>query len=200
MKTAMLLPMLFVLSGLGQLADVWKNVSLEPSQTQIESVNLTKGQLAQLKKTLVERMKVDRWCDETEDPDWVDGITAGRLPVSADGKSVLVEAGVGCARGGQGSNGAMWVVRFEGDKPIFLATPEHRFGGWLYSIESSKSHGFKDLVLGWHMSAGEADLSYFKFDGKMYRLVATAKWTDDEDGKRSIIPTRNVGNSKPNAQ
>ena len=188
MKTVLLGAALCALGALGQFADVWKNVNVSYGQPQIQSVRLSQAQLVQLKKVLVERMKLDGWCDEGEESDWVDRITLGRLPVSDDVKTLLVEAGVGCARGGQGSNGAMWIVRFEDDKPIFLATPEHRFGGWLYSVEPSTSHGFKDVVLGWHMSAAEADLSYFKFDGTIYRLVGTAQRIADEDGSARIIP------------
>ena len=103
---------------------------------------------------------------------------------------MLVEAGMGCARGGQGSNGAMWVVRFKTKKPVLLATPQKDFNGWLYSIQPSTSHGLRDLVLGWHMSAMETGLSYFRFDGRSYRLIGGALLTADADGNAKIIPDR----------
>jgi hypothetical protein len=188
MKATLLILLLCGLGVSGLQSDLWSNVSVALDRPQIQSAAISQGQLARLRKALLERVKPDRWCDDGEDPDWVDRITFGRLPVSDDVETVLVEAGVGCARGGQGANGAMWVVRFEGDKVIFLATPEHKFSGWLYSIEASTSHGFKDVVLGWHMRAMEADLSYFKFDGASYRLIGTAQLITDEDGKVRIVP------------
>ena len=129
----------------------------------------------------------DAWpCDPGED--WTQALTFADLPVSETGKTLLVEPGAGCARGGQGSNGAMWVVHFEGQKPVLLATPKQEFNGWLYSIQSTSSHGLRDLVVGWHMSAAETDLSYFRFDGKLYRLISTAKLTPDAEGKGKIFP------------
>jgi hypothetical protein len=101
---------------------------------------------------------------------------------------LLIEAGRGCARGGQGSNGAMWLIRFDGLKPTLLASPQEGFNGWLYSVEPKASNGYRDVVLGWHMSAFEADLSYFRFDGKSYRRISSATFRADDDGTQKIIP------------
>ena len=135
-------------------------------------------------------MGLDNWpcAEEDEDLEWTENLKFEELPVSAREKIVLVEAGTGCARGGQGSNGAMWIIRFQGDKSSFLATPEQQFNGWLYSIQQTSSHGFRDLVVGWHMSAGQNDLSYFRFDGTSYRRISAATHLTDEDGAEKIIP------------
>ena len=69
-----------------------------------------------------------------------------------------------------------------------MASPEDNFFGWLYSVQTSTSHGYRDIVLGWHMSAGEADLTYFQFDGKSYVAIGKAKDILDESGKFKIIP------------
>ena len=122
------------------------------------------------------------------DLEWTENLKFEELPVSETEKIVLVEAGNGCARGGQGSNGAMWVIRFQGDKFSFLATPEQQFNGWLYSIQETTSHGFRDLVLGWHMGAFETDLSYFRFDGACYQVIGAATRVTDENGAEKIIP------------
>jgi hypothetical protein len=82
----------------------------------------------------------------------------------------------------------MWVIRFQGDKFSFLATPEQQFNGWLYSIQRTTSHGFQDLVLGWHMSAFETNLSYFRFDGACYQLIGAATQLTDDNGAEKIIP------------
>jgi hypothetical protein len=82
----------------------------------------------------------------------------------------------------------MWVTRFQGDKFSFLATPEQQFNGWLYSIQKTSRHGFRDLVLGWHMSAFETDLSYFRFDGTCYQRIGAAIKLTDENGAEKITP------------
>ena len=79
------------------------------------------------------------------------------------------------------------MVQFKADKLSFLATPQENFNGWLYSIEPTTSHGFQDLVLGWHLSAGEAILSYFRFDGKSYRLLGKAQLLEG-----TIVPRPNA--------
>jgi hypothetical protein len=87
-------------------------------------------------------------------------------------------------------NGAMWVIRFQGEKLLPLATPQQRFNGWLYSIQQTTSHGLRDLVLGWHMGGGETPLplSYFRFDGTSYHRIGAAIKTTNEDGIEKIIP------------
>jgi hypothetical protein len=77
----------------------------------------------------------------------------------------------------------MWLIRFDGDEPVLLASPEEDFNGWLYSIQPSMTHGYYDLVLGWHMSAFSYGLTYFRFDGKSYVVVGTA---NDINGQ--IVP------------
>ena len=69
-----------------------------------------------------------------DDTDWTENLKFEELPISTTEKTVLVEAGSGCARGGQGSNGAMWVLRFRGENFSFIATPQLQFNGWLYAI------------------------------------------------------------------
>jgi len=168
-------------------AGVWEHVNTRPDPRP-ERVTVSKAQFEATKKVLIAAGGTDAWpCDLTGE-DWTQALIFEDLPVSEAEKTMLVEAGLGCARGGQGSNGAMWVLRFEGRKPVLLATPKQEFNGWLYSIQSARSHGLRDLVLGWHMSAMEIDLSYFQFDGKLYRLIGTAKLTADADGNAKIAP------------
>ncbi|HME06910.1 MAG TPA: hypothetical protein VKG25_07665 [Bryobacteraceae bacterium] len=128
------------------------------------------------------------WCAAFPSDEWLTNLSYSIVPVTSGREVWLVEAGEGCARGGQGSNGAMWLIRFDGGKPVLLASPEEDFGGYLYSIQDTRSHGYKDLVLGWHMSANEADLTYFRFDGRTYHLIATATCEFDESGVARITP------------
>ena len=166
---------------------VWDHVNTRPDPRP-ERVTVSKAQFEATKRALIAAGGTDAWpCDFTGE-NWAQALIFEDLPVSETEKTMLVEAGLGCARGGQGTNGAMWVLRFEGQKPVLLATPKQEFNGWLYSIQPTGSHGLRDLVLGWHMGAMETDLSYFQFDGKFYRLIDTAKLTADADGNGRIVP------------
>lgn len=159
-----------------QQDEIWHHVNAVTRTPKLKSVTLSRKQLATVKNALAARVRLDNWpCADGGEPGWIDKVIFEELPISSAEHATLVQAGMGCARGGQGANGAMWVVQFEGDNLSFLATPQQQFNGWLYSIEPTTSHGFQDLVLGWHLSAGEAILSYFRFDGQSYRLVSKAQ-------------------------
>jgi hypothetical protein len=189
MRSSLLIALLSFLTLFPQKADVWKNVSTEPAD-QSKTVTPSPTQLVIIRKALKAREELDvEGCGDRE-PNWVEKVFFRELPISETEKALLVEAGAGCARGAQGANGAMWVVRFEGDKLSFLATPEQKFEGWLYSVQPTTSHGLRDLVLGWHISAGEAGLSYFRFDGTSYHSVAAAVLVFDENCAAKIVPDR----------
>lgn len=169
--------------------DLWKNVG-GFTPVHLKSYVPTQTELARIQKTLLGRVKLDDWpcAEETDDREWTRNLVFEELPISINEKIVLVEAGQGCARGGQGANGAMWVLRFRGDKFSLIATPQLSFNGWLYAIQETSSHGFRDLVLGWHMSAREGGLTYFRFDGTSYQAVGQATYLSDDDGSEKIIP------------
>jgi hypothetical protein len=187
-SSLLLIAFLSSLTLFSQKDDIWKNVSTEPADHP-KTVTPSPTQLVIIRKALKAREELDVEGCGDEEPNWVEKVFFRELPISETEKALLIEAGEGCARGGQGSNGAMWVVRFEGDKLSFLATPEQKFEGWPYSVQPDTSHGLRDLVLGWHMSAAETGLSYFRFDGSSYHLVATAVRVYGEDGAK-IVPNR----------
>ena len=184
-SSLLLIAFLSSLALFSQQADIWKNVSTEPAG-QPKTVTPSPTQLVIIRKALKAREDLDVEGCADEEPNWVDKVLFKEVPISETEKALLIEAGEGCARGGQGSNGAMWVLRFAGDKISFLATPEQKFEGWLYSVQPDTSHGLRDLVLGWHMSAAETGLSYFRFDRSSYHLVATAVRVYDEDGAKIV--------------
>jgi hypothetical protein len=187
-SSLLLIAFLSSLALSSQQAYIWNNVSTDPAD-QPTTVTPSPQQLVTIRKALQAREELDVETCADEEPNWVDKVLFKEISISETEKALLIEAGEGCARGGQGSNGAMWVLRSAGDKISFLATPQRKFEGWLYSVQPDTSHGLRDLVLGWHMSAAEAGLSYFRFDGSSYHLVATAVRVYGEDGAK-IVPNR----------
>lgn len=171
-------------------SSIWQNVRTEKGGTHLNSMILSATQLANIKKAIKDREQLDLQGCAEEEPDWVDKVFFQELPVAETETVLLVEAGPGCARGGQGANGAMWVVRLADEKVSFLATPQQNFDGFLYSVQPTTSHGLRDLVLGWHISSGETDLGYFSFDGSSYRWVGNAVLLVASDGTRKIVTDR----------
>jgi hypothetical protein len=189
MRPALILVLMGSLGTFPGPTDLWKKVGHYDPMQRLKIYAASPAQLVRVKKALVARVRLDTPCaEEDEDLQWTENLKFEELPVSAGEKIVLIEAGTGCARGAQGSNGAMWVIRFQGKKFSFLATPEQQFSGWLYSIQQTTSHGFRDVVLGWHMGGGETGLSYFRFDGTCYQRIGAATQLTDEDNVEKIIP------------
>ena len=187
MRCALLAVLMCTLPALGQ-ANLWDHVGTEPSSRNLTQASLSPQQLRAVDKALRHAPPGVWDCSGDDLDQLIRGLRYEEIPVSDTQQVLLVEAGPGCARGGQGSNGAMWLIRFNGDTPVLLASPSADFSGWLYTVQPTVSHGYHDVVLGWHMSAREADLSYFRFDGKLYRCIATATITWDDDGKGTITP------------
>jgi len=168
----------------------WDQVVPHEKMPELDSAKLMPSQTAAIRQLFKAEGAWD--CEPDELDDLVRGLSLHSVPVAKGASVVLAEAGAGCARGGQGSNGAMWLLRLSDDGVTLIAGPKEFFNGWLYSIQPTESHGYRDIVLGWHMSASEYGLAYFRFDGKRYRSIgsATAKVDDDTD-KTTITPNKN---------
>ena len=84
----------------------------------------------------------------------------------------------------------MWIVQLNRGAVTVLASPAQEFEGYLYSVQASTNKGYRDIVVGWHSSASEIDLAWFRFDGIQYRKLsqATARW--DDDGRETIVPNK----------
>jgi hypothetical protein len=187
LKSALLSTLLLLQLANAQ-SNVWQSVGPSPTPSQDRDVELSEAHQSLIKTTL--KKNDHAWECASEDPanKWVEGLRFSGISLSETHRTILVEAGRGCARGGQGANGAMWIVQLEAGKVTVLASPEHRFNGWLYAVQPSSSKGYKDIVLGWHVSAREAGLSYFRFNGTRYDLLSGAgiKW--DDSGHATITP------------
>jgi hypothetical protein len=171
--------------------NLWGRIAGSDSQhvgANADEVMLTPSQRQSIAKLLKSRQAP--WTCDTDDPsgEWLNHLRYGSVALSEARQVLLVEAGRGCARGGQGSNGAMWLIRFDGRDPVLLAGPQQEFGGFLYSVEPQASKGYRDVIVGWHMSGSETALSYFRFDGTAYRCIGSAALQYDEQGIRKIVP------------
>jgi hypothetical protein len=181
--------LLFLSSSLHAQTKLWNHVSTTYNP-KTSNVTLTPNQIQSIHRLLRSHVKEDMWAcgDDPEDQDWVNDVYFSRISLAQGRQTILVEAGAGCARGGQGSNGAMWIVEFHGSKPALLATPGQYFNGSLFSVQPTSHRDYHDIVLSWHMSASEAGLTYFRFNGNSYRMISSATMEFDDDGTRTIIP------------
>ncbi len=187
-----LAPCIIVLSlfaaSLPAQTGLWSKVSNQYNFRE-KPIDLRPAELRAIKAILKSPSQRDPWESCFNDITWVDAVTFSAATLSPTRKTVLVEAGAGCARGGQGANGAMWIVELNGTHARLLASPKEDFSGWPYSVQPSGAHSYRDIVVGWHMSAAEADLTYFRFDGRYYRKIGSASLVDDDHGGSKIVPS-----------
>jgi hypothetical protein len=179
--------LVFVCSASAQTPPPWKDVSTAPVSRNLDPATLSAAQRSSLASLL--RRHLGGWeCGGEDFRQLIEGLSFDQLPLAPGANAVLVSSGSGCARGGQGANGALWVVRFYGVHPVLLASPDNQFSGWLYSVQPSSGHGYRDIILGWHMSAAEAGLTWFRFDGKAYQPIGSASLLSDDGENLRIVP------------
>jgi hypothetical protein len=114
--------------------------------------------------------------------DWSSQLLYFTVPLHANTQVIMVQSFTDCLLGFK------WFLYFDGSRPILLATPEQIEEDYIFSIQPRTSHGYRDLVMGHHMSAGETSLAYLRFDGVSYRLIAGAVNEVDESRKMHIMP------------
>ena len=173
----------------GAQAGIWDGVSTTYKRPETPAATLTEAQRAAVSRVLREPGEFGGWeCSKDEVDAVIKDAQYEWIPVTDRQDVLLVESGAGCARGGQGANGAMWLIWMKGASAALIASPKDGFNGWLYSVQSPGSHGMREVVLGWHMGAREAGLSYFRFDGKRYKPAGSASLVSGEDGLGKIVP------------
>jgi hypothetical protein len=186
----LILSIVLLLQQKDDSARLWRNVGAYEGATPDDDRPLSAAQIEAIGKTLKTAKEFSE-CEDFESPDSVlQKLMFERLRISSNRETVLVEAGPGCLRGGQGANGSMWIVELNRGRVIVLASPAGGFEGYIYSVPVTANKGYRDIVVGWHDSAFEAGLMYFRFDGSQYRKLsqATARW--DDDGKETIVPAK----------
>ena len=142
----------------------WQRIVNLHGPQQLAAEHLTGGQRHDLEQAIVASNTV--WDDCEDDTDWPHQIVVHRVNIGP-GHFTLAEAGVGCARGGQGANGAMWLLRWDGSKPVLVGDLD----GWFDVVLPQTAHGLHDVAVGWHNSAYEYGLALYRFNGTRYRLV-----------------------------
>jgi hypothetical protein len=165
--------------------DVWKQVNPDTDGPRLQSARVSKVQ-----QTAIARL-ILHCCEESFEgtqgttlANIIQCLDFQEIPLASKQNVLLVsEEGLGCFQGGTGGGGPIWLVRLGGDVPILLT--EDDFYGSLYSTQPSMTHGYHDLVLGWHMGAGETILTYFQFNGRSY--VSVSRAADLCDGERCRI-------------
>jgi len=189
MRRLLLFALVFSASTALAQAGLWIHVRAQDRPQQLQPASLSDAQLKSFAYLLRQQKPGEIWeCEAADLDDLIRGLTFKSIPYSGEQNLALAEAPAGCARGGQGANGALWVIRFDGDKPTLLAAPKD-FNGWLYSVRPTLSHGDPDIVVGWHMSAFEAGLRFFRFDGKSYRSIGAATLESDGQGNEKVVFT-----------
>jgi hypothetical protein len=158
----------------------WQGIVQPNRQDHLTPASLTHSRAMHLKRMLLRKAKTWESCEG--DTTWADSIKALRMPRDFPG-GMLIEANQGCARGGQGANGAMWLIRWRGDEPILLGNLD----GWFYRTLSTTSHGLPDVTTGWHMSSREWEITLYRFDGHLYQTAGGANVTCDDDGDGACV-------------
>jgi hypothetical protein len=185
----LILSLVLLLQQKDDSASVWRGVGAYRAVTLLDDRPLPSAQVDAIRKKLKTDERLN--CGDFESVDSVlEKLRFERISLSRNHETVLVEAGPGCLRGGQGSNGAMWIVEFNRGRVTVLASPALDFEGYVYAVPITTSRGYRDIVVGWHVSAFEAGLVYFRFDGTQYRKLSHATASRDEDDKVTIAPSR----------
>ncbi|HEX7157833.1 MAG TPA: hypothetical protein VF214_02370 [Edaphobacter sp.] len=166
----------------------WAEVTLDLLQAKRAVALLPAAKKHSIERKIVLVAQRDGWeCTGKEEVDeLLHGLKYEWVPLKTDAKTVMVTSGQGCARGGQGANGAMWLFDVSDKTPVYLG----ELGGWGPGILGTNSDGYHDVVTGWHMSAVETGLAYYRFDGKAYRHIDGADAISDDDGNWKITPSK----------
>ena len=127
MRFPLLMALVFSASTALVQADLWSHVSPQAGPQPLQPASLSDAQLKSFAHLLRQQKPEEIWeCEAADMDDLIKGLRFYSIPITPRQNVVLAEAPTGCARGGQGANGAMWVIRFDGNTPALLATRKER--------------------------------------------------------------------------
>jgi hypothetical protein len=159
--------------------NLWRDFHFNQLAAERKGATLQSNQISAMKKAIDSRTGKNGLCEEG----WMDNFTYDEVPLKAHTRVIRVTSGMGCARGGQGANGTMWLFAIQGQRPHFIGLLE----GWGTGIQPTMVDGVHDLITGWHMSAAETDLSYYRFTGKVYEKIASASAVSENGAEWRLI-------------
>jgi hypothetical protein len=108
MRLPAILALILTASSALAQATLWSHVNTDPGPRQLQPATLTGAQLKSFASFLRHQKAGSIWeCEGPDLEDLIKGLTFEAIP-SPGAHLVLAEADAGCARGGQGANGAMW--------------------------------------------------------------------------------------------
>jgi hypothetical protein len=173
----LILGLVLLLQAKDESTNVWRSLSTYQGANPVDDPALTATQIEAIREALKTDEQIVGCGPEESVASVLRKLRFKRIPLSSKSETALVEAGEGCLRGRQGSNGAMWIVQINRGIATVLASSAEGFEGWIYSIQATTSKGLRDIILGWHVSAREAGLTYFRFDGTRYRGLPLSEVT-----------------------
>ena len=174
---AAVLPALLFGSTLAAQSLDWQRIVNLPHPPHLAEERFTPAQRQLMEQVVVDSDTV--WDDCQGDTEWPHKMVAHRINLGP-GHYTLAESGAGCARGGQGANGAMWLLRWDAGRPVMLGEVD----GWMDAVLPQESHGLHDVAIGWHNSAEEYGLALYRFNGTRYRVVDSTNMHCDGGSER----------------
>ncbi len=181
----------------------WSKIDLNSPIPRTGDATLTPAQIHSIHTLFHADGQLKRPDCDPSDPDglpadWFKHLAYTTLARSQSSETILAEDTTNCGLpGGTSGSAPIWVIHLASVRTAIhatlLASPlidQHAGGisGWLYRILPANSPVYPDLVLGWHMSAAETDLTWLHFDGRRYRQVSTAKAVFADDGRATVTP------------
>lgn len=159
---------------------LWHSFRLRDFFPKTKTAALDDSQISAIRKILMARVKAqeDGWCSTEDGDSWLDGLQFDDVPVNQRVRIVRATAGDGCARGAQGANGGMWLFQIRGQRVQFVGA----FGGWGLAVQRAEVGGFHDFVNAWHSGYLDTELSYYRFNGAVYKKIAEASAVPDQNG------------------
>jgi len=152
--------------------DGWASIAESKTLSAQERVGLTEIVASQLRPFMSE-MNIDT---EQQLRDLAAQTSIKAVDLGGNGSKQYLARGSVSSLCSPTGNCEAWVFRPDGEKYSMIL---HRIATQTFTIQSTVTNGFHDLVLGQHGSATEQGLTLYRFDKSKYRRIACydASWT-----------------------
>ncbi len=113
------------------------------------------------------------------------------MKLALNGRTQIIVQGVGECQCSPTGNCSFWVYEksTDGYRRLLVTNMVQ-----VFSVENTRSHGYRDIVTGAHGSAFDTDLTVFKFDGERYQprecwSMSYPRTIDSKSGRITGKPT-----------